>query len=80
MISANSSIFCPSCNHVNITKHDFGHVLITCSACSELISCCTFCGKTNLDTSSGCLDAGVFSPAVGDWVCGVILSTETVDN
>ena len=34
---------------------------------------CHLCGKTDLDLSSGCFNASVFTPAVGDWVCNVNL-------
>ena len=34
---------------------------------------CHLCGKTDLDLSSGCFNASVFSPCVGDWICNVNL-------
>ncbi len=30
---------------------------------------CKACGKTDFDFADGCVDPGVFSPAVGDWFC-----------
>lgn len=33
------------------------------------MSKCEKCGKTDFDDADGCLDAGTYSPAVGDWTC-----------
>ncbi len=30
---------------------------------------CEKCGKTDFDDADGCLDAGIYSAAVGDWTC-----------
>ena len=34
-----------------------------------MMSKCEKCGKTDFDDADGCLDAGTYSPAVGDWTC-----------
>lgn len=33
------------------------------------MSKCKKCGKTDFDDADGCLDAGIYSAAVGDWIC-----------
>lgn len=33
------------------------------------MSKCEKCGKTDFDDADGCLDAGTYSAAVGDWTC-----------
>lgn len=38
------------------------------------ISCsktCLLCGKTNFDDATGCHNASVFSPCIGDWICNL---------
>lgn len=30
---------------------------------------CEKCGKADFDDADGCLDAGIYSAAVGDWAC-----------
>lgn len=32
---------------------------------------CSLCGKTDLDSPSGCKNPSVFSPCVGDWLCNL---------
>ena len=33
------------------------------------MSKCDKCGKTDFDDADGCLDAGIYSAAIGDWTC-----------
>ena len=30
---------------------------------------CGICSKTDFDVAAGCLNAGIYSTAVGDWMC-----------
>ncbi|MDY0250727.1 MAG: hypothetical protein RBR45_11840 [Pseudomonas sp.] len=34
-----------------------------------MMSKCEKCGKTDFNDADGCLDAGVYSAAIGDWTC-----------
>ena len=38
---------------------------------------CQHCGKSDFDDSTGCKDPVVFSPAVGDFICGFIPEPST---
>lgn len=33
------------------------------------MSKCEKCGKTDFDDADGCMDAGIYSAAIGDWTC-----------
>lgn len=75
------AITCPTCATVNQRRtYAPHHFSFYCIFCCDLIKACNACGKTSFDNASCCKDPGTFSPAVGDWVCGIQLSTETVDN
>lgn len=40
---------------------------------------CLHCNKTNFDSSSGCSNPIVFSPAVGDWICSIALDIHVAE-